>query len=197
MYCTKGMDFVIVFVFFALALIVFMWLQARVQEVEYIKSSVDGRTYLVRKLPDSQKAADELALLNKDAEKLIKHLVAKFKDSSEVKQLYERYNPNALSEGSADSGYTSYSISKGKKIVMCLRQVGHDFVAHNTLMYVMCHEMAHVMTKTVGHDARFWKNFRFILQEAVAIGIYERVDYADKPVDFCGIKIASTVLNGK
>jgi hypothetical protein len=192
------MHFVEAFVFFSLALIAFVWIQARMQEVEYVKSVVDDRTYLVRRLPDSQRAADELARLNQDAMELIKHLVAKFDSRSEahavVQRLYERFNPNAMSEGSADSGYTSYSISKGKKMVMCIRQRDHAFVDHNTLMFVLCHELAHVMTETVGHDASFWTNFRLLLREAVAIGVYVQVDYSKMPEDFCGIKISSTVL---
>jgi uncharacterized protein (DUF2384 family) len=177
-----------------LGAITLIWLQAKYNEVQNVKSTLDGRTYLVRKLPDAQRAANELARLNKVAEKLIHHLDDLYGNEQRVKQLKERFNPAALSEGSPDSGYTSYSVGKGRKIVMCIRQSDYSFVPHNTLVYVMFHELAHVMTKTVGHDASFWANFRFILKEAVSLGLYRKVDYGANPEDFCGIKIASTIL---
>ena len=177
-----------------LTAITFVWLQARFMEVEHVTSKIDGRTYIVRRLPDSQRAADELARLNKDALRLIDHMKTKFPKDVRVQQLASRYNPDALSEGSPDSGYTSYSVGKGRKLVMCIRQSDFTFVPHNTLVYVMFHELGHIMTKTLGHDAAFWENFKLILREAVAIGLYRRVDYRAKPEDFCGIKIASTIL---
>ena len=56
-------------------------------------------------------------------------------------------------------------------------------------MYVAIHEIAHIATKSVGHTDEFWKNFKFLLQEAKEIGIYEPEDYKKNPKNYCGMKI--------
>lgn len=165
-------------------------------EVEYVTSKVDGRAYLVKNLPDSQKAADALAHINSDLQQLIAHMVAKFPDDANVKRLKSNYNPNALSEGNDNSSYTSYSVNKGEQIVFCLRsRDGKDkLVDSNTLAYVAIHELGHLMTAEVGHTDKFWANFKQLLMEAVAIGVYTKIDYSKNPVEYCGIQISSTVL---
>ena len=40
-------------------------------------------------------------------------------------------------------------------------------------MFVTIHELAHVMTKSIGHKTEFWDNFKFLLQEAKDSGIHE------------------------
>ena len=64
-----------------------------------------------------------------------------------------KYNPNNFSETGKDSKYTSYSVNKGEKIVLCLRsRDGKDrLIDENTLTFVSIHELAHIMTKSVGH----------------------------------------------
>jgi len=62
-------------------------------------------------------------------------------------------------------------------------------------MYVAIHELAHLMTKEVGHTTTFWQNFKFLLQEAITINIYKDYDFNKKPKDYCGIKITSSILS--
>lgn len=187
------LDFFIVFIVITM---LFFYIKNYYAEVTYVKSSIDGRNYLVRKLPDRQQAADFLASINKDLHKLVKHLVAKYPDKHEIKRLFENFNPNNISEGSAQSGYTSYSVNKGERIILCVRQkdAQDSFVDKNTVMYVAVHEIAHLATESIGHDQIFWDNFKFILKEAVDIGIYNKVDFANKHVPYCGIKITSSVI---
>lgn len=188
------MEFVGVFVLLFLAVALCMWLAGKAQEVHYVKSELDGRKYLVRRLPDSQKAADLLARLNIDTQKLIDHLVLKHPKDERAIRLKERYNPDVISEGSHESGYTSFNVGKGEKLVYCLRQTDNSFVDYNTLVYVSTHEQAHTACKTLGHDKEFWKTFKFILSEAVELGMYTKVDYKASPTKFCGISVKSSVL---
>ena len=44
-------------------------------------------------------------------------------------------------------------------------------------MFVAFHEMAHVMSLSVGHTDEFWNNFKFILKNAIKIGVYKYVDF--------------------
>jgi hypothetical protein len=171
-----------------------MYIRRYYSEVEYMTSKVDGRDYLVRKMPDSQEAADRLARLNSRLLTLVRHMAAKYGDNRDVLRLQQRFSPDAVSEGGMENGYTSYSINKGERIVMCIRQTDGSFVDDNVVLYVAIHELAHIMTIEVGHTDTFWSNFRFLLNEAVEIGLYQKVDFQHKPSDYCGIKINSSVI---
>lgn len=190
------LTFVDVFIIFIVVIILFIYIKSYYAEVQYVVSKIDQRKYLVRKLPDRQKAADILADINKDGLTLIKHLMAKYPDKPEIKRLFENYNPNNISEGSAQSGYTSYSVNKGERIILCIRQKDNldSFVDKNIIMYVFLHEIAHLATESIGHEQPFWQNFKFIIQEAIDINLYTKVDFAKNPSPYCGIKITSSVI---
>jgi hypothetical protein len=190
------LSFLDFFITFTVIIILFFYLKNYYAEVIYVQSTVDGKDYLVRKLGDRQKAADMLASIGADLQQLVKHLAAKYPDNAAIKRLYENFNPENISEGSAHSGYTSYSVNKGERIILCIRQkdATDSFVDKNLVLYVAIHEISHLATASIGHDQTFWDNFKFILQEAVDIGIYTKVDYAKHPAPYCGIKVTNSVI---
>lgn len=188
------LSFVEVFIIFVMILIMFMFIKNKYSEVEYFKSDIDARFYLVRKLPDMDQAADFLANINMDLIKLVRHMIAKYPNNKDVVQLYNNYNPTAVSEGSPDSGYTSYSINKGEKIVLCIRQKNKSFVDKNVVMYVAIHELAHAMTSEIGHTALFWNNFKLLLENAIEINIYTKQDFNNTPEEYCGIQINNSII---
>jgi hypothetical protein len=188
------MLFIEIFVIFVMTVIIIMFIQSHYGEVEYVKSQIDNRYYLVRKLPDMQYAADFLADVNRDLVKLVRHTMAKHPDREGVEQMWKNYNPDAISEGSIESGYTSYSVNKGEKLILCIRQQDKSFVKKNVIMYVAIHELSHIMTSEVGHTDMFWINFKFLLEEAMNIGLYFKDNYGKKPEEYCGIKITSSVV---
>ena len=89
-------------------------------------------------------------------------------------------------------------------------------------MFVAIHELAHVMTKSIGHGEDFWNNMRFLLLVAIKTDckqnlnskcdnhghyqsyiaenknkIYKYVDYASKSAEYCGTQITTTPCNKK
>jgi hypothetical protein len=50
------------------------------------------------------------------------------------------------------------------------------------------------MTETIGHTQEFWTNFRRLLHDAVKIGIYSSVNYAQKPTPYCGMVISDSPI---
>ena len=190
------MSFVEMFIVFVLVIILVSYINNYVNsEVEYVKSRVDGRSYLVLSLPDKQEAADYLAEINQDLIKLIKHLKAKYPDNEDYDRLYNNYDPDRISEGSPDSSYTSYTVNK-RALVVCLR---HDdekktFVESNVLKYVAIHEINHMSCDEYNHTPKFWALFKHVLNEAVSIGLYTKVDYKAKPAPYCGITLNSSVI---
>ena len=153
--------FTIVFIVITL----FIFLESKNNDVVYVKSSIDNKNYLVRNLPDKEKAANMLAVTRKRLLDLCNLLEKKYKKNKAINRLVHNFRPDNLSEGASSSKYTSYSVNKGEKIVFCLRSRNskEDLVQENTMMFVALHEITHIMTKSIGHTEEFWRNFKFLL----------------------------------
>ena len=197
-----AITFLDIFIIIIILVLVVLFIKKNYGEVEYKKSSIDNKTYLVKKLPDSQKAADILAGINIKIQRFIKHMLSKYadaksdaSDAADVKRLYENYNPENISEGTSEHGYTSYTINKGERIIVCIREKDTmKFSDENAVMYVVIHELTHMAITEIGHTPLFWDKFKWFLEEAVQIGIYKKVDYAKNPVNYCGIQLTTSVL---
>ena len=187
----------LVITFLILLLTTFYVKEQFVNEVERVKSDVDGRKYLVRSEQDSKKAANLLGTINIKLLKLIDIVKEKHADDERTHRLVKNYNPEALSEGTEDKKYTSYSINKGQRIVFCLRMrnEANDLVDENTLTYVAIHELSHVATKEIGHIPIFWNNFKWLLGVAKENGLYNYVNYSLNPQPYCGLLISNNVLD--
>ena len=163
-----------------------------------VTSSIDGRPYHVRDMPDKQAAADLLARGRQRLMRLCDKLERHYPNDKRVALMVNRFNPDAISELSAhaDPKYTSYSISKGKKIIFCLRSRDKTqrLISIQTFMFVAIHELAHVMTVSVGHTEEFWDNMRFLLANGIEWKLYKPVDYERKPQPYCGLQITSSPL---
>ena len=190
------MNHIEIVVIFVIVVIVLFYIQKKYLEVEYVISSIDNNRYLVQNKDNKQEAADMLARLNVKIRKLLKHLKKHNKDNEDIQRLLDNYSVDSISEGTEDSNYTSYSVNKGEKLVFCVRQRdGSDgFVDENVLMYVATHELGHLMTKDIGHTDTFWKNFKYLLKEAVKIKVYDKVDFSENPVEYCGLNIKSSII---
>ena len=101
------------------------------------------------------------------------------------------YNPRKIKETLPTSKHTAYSENKGEKMAFCVtkKKNGTQLIDENTLTFVAIHELAHIATKSIGHNDEFWNNFKFLLEEAKKINIYNPVDYKKKPQEYCGMDI--------
>ena len=161
-----------------------------------IVSNVDGNTYCVRERAKLQLAADLLAKVTGKLKKLVKFIGVEYPDQKNVKRCVKNFNPKVIKETLPTSSYTAYSENKGEKLAFCTNTTknGDKLIDENTLTFVAIHELGHLMTKSVGHTEEFWKNFKFLLQNAKKIGIYNPVDYKTKPVGYCGMTISDNPL---
>ena len=166
-------------------------------EITYVKSSIDNNEYLVRNRDDKQAAADLIAKIRVKLEKLINSMKEKYPNDKSVNRMKNKFNADNISESGKSSQYTSYSVNKGEKIVFCVRQKDENesLVEENTITFVAIHELAHIMTKSIGHTEEFWDNFRRLLKEAIDMGIYNKEDYESNPKEYCGIKVTDSPLN--
>jgi hypothetical protein len=164
--------------------------------VAYVKSTVDNESYLVRNLPDKQEAADRLARVRQKILLLRKHLQQSHMEKPFVKQMVDNFDCTAdrFSESTPDAQFTSYSVNKGEKVFMCLRQRNEkeELVQENIILFVALHEMSHVGTVSVGHTPEFWNNFAWLLKQAEATKVYEFTNFAAHPVEYCGVHITDS-----
>lgn len=65
----------------------------------------------------------------------------------------------------------SYALGK-RDIYLCLNDNNGELYDDNTLMYVLLHELAHVINETIGHDEAFEENFAFLRNCSTKVGIY-------------------------
>ena len=152
-------------------------------EVDYVISGYDQHSYLVRNLPDKNKAADLLSLIRQRLITLTEYLRRVYPNDPRTQRLLEKFNPDKLSEGGPNGLYTSYSVNKGEKIVFCIRQRDQQekLLDINTMIFVAIHELAHIMTQSVGHTPEFWNNMKFLLQVATTdLKIYAYQPYHQK-----------------
>jgi len=162
-----------------------------------VKSTVDGRTYRVRDMPDKQEAANLMATVRMKIAKLCNMLQQKYPDKAQVKMIIKNFrdDPDRFMESTPDASHTSYSVNKGEEIHLCLRQRGgqnESLVDDNVMTFVGLHELAHVCTESVGHGPDFWNNFGWLLKEAEANGIYQYTDFQSHPVTYCGVSITDS-----
>jgi hypothetical protein len=156
-----------------------------------IISNEDNNTYCVRETAKIQLVADLLARVTIKLKKISTYLGKKYPDRANCKRLFDNFNPKKIVEILPTSKYTAYSENKGEKLAFCTTKKKHgtELIDENTLTFVALHELAHIMTKTIGHNTEFWNNFKFLLQESVKIGIYKPVDYKKKSVSYCSMDL--------
>ncbi len=158
-------------------------------------SSVDGRLYKVHpQHTHSDRAANILAKLNEKIVDLLKWLKNKHKNDKITQRLLERYNPDNLIENSPKdpSNDTAYSLNKGSKIAICLREKSineDELLSMSILLFVTFHEMAHIGIDAINHPPEFWSAFKYLLYEASVANIYHSPNFANSAVEYCGIKV--------
>ena len=182
-----------VFAFFFISIVILFMIIQKIdknKDILQIVSKIDNREYIVRKLPDAKEAANRIANINKKVLKLIASLDENEKEG--ISDLQTNYNPNTISETLNDSKYTSYSVNKGEKLSICIRKKDNTFIDDNTILFVVIHELAHIMTEEIGHTPLFWENMRFLLEKAEEKGIYKPINYVEEPVQYCGMEINTT-----
>ena len=101
-----------------------------------------GTKYLVRNLPDKQKAAELLHTVATNLEKIVN---IAYKDCTiceekvSLQRLKDHFNKESIVESSPNlnSSFTSYTVNKGSRIVMCIRTKDKKANLHdlNTIMF--------------------------------------------------------------
>jgi len=161
-----------------------------------VVSTKDGKTYCVRDTAKLQESANLLAEVTMKMKDMVAYMKQTYPKDERVQRLVKNFNPKRVVETLPTSEYTAYSENKGQKLAFCLREKKEEMklIDLNTLTFVALHELTHLMTTSVGHHPDFWEAFKFMLENAVEIGLYEPVDYSKKPQEYCGMRISDNPL---
>lgn len=176
-----------------------------------MKSTVDGRTYRVKSgvceadscenFPKQtmQRAANLLATVRSNMEKFVALLRKEYPNHSGIRLMSQKFQPNKILENEENSGLTTYTLDKGRKMAFCIRERDGSNKLHddiNTIMYVAIHELVHLMEShhNPDHKGDFMNKWRFILEIARNKGFWKYHDYVANPIRYCGISINYNVL---
>lgn len=162
---------------------------------KYITSSIDDEEYFVSdrvESPTSEEIADTLALIRQNINKL--RIYLKNKNNGEyqnyINELVNTTKDIEISENTKNI-YTSYTINK-KELVFCVRSKETGQIHNmNLLMYVVLHELAHIACPEYGHTDLFKKIFKYLLNQAEQINIYEPINFNLEHQEYCGMNISS------
>ena len=140
---------------------------------------------------EEKKAANLLDKIDMNIQKIIDK--SQEKNRENVHLLKENYNSNTLQEAPKNSPHVSYSVNKGEKIAICLRNKTDNKITDlNTIMFVTIHELGHIMCISKGHTPEFWSCMKFILEVAEELGLYKPINYKESPKKYCGMEINSS-----
>jgi len=183
--------FTYILVAFVLLLCIKIYYESDAFQLKCVISSVDGNRYCVRERQKLELAADLLAKVTQRCKMLVEYMRQKYPDDHRIQRLVKGFNPKKISETLPTSELTAYSENKGEKIAFCLNttKTGNKLIDLNTLTFIAIHELSHITTKSIGHKQEFWQNFKFMLENAVDIDLYEPEDYKNQPKEYCGMKI--------
>jgi hypothetical protein len=167
----------------------------------YEKSIFDNKMYLVRDLPDKKNSANMISKCKSNIIKLINYLNKNKKNfpkfENYITDSLDKVRNVVIMETSADKNNfktTSYTINK-KTVILCIRDKYMDKIHdENTLMYVLIHEMAHMLNPEIGHGENFKKIFKFLVEQSSIIGIYRIVDYSNNHINYCGMVIGENIF---
>mgnify|MGYP003385446530 CR=1 FL=1 len=192
----KSREFLVIVI---LIIFVIVFIKLGGNDVVYVPSDIDQRSYLVRDLDDKQKASNLLARIRGNIYKLSDYVSSnkeKYKEYRDyIDQLETRIKGMIINESAPDSTYTSYSVNKGEQIVFCLRSRRSNKIHPlNLIMYVTIHELAHVACPEYGHTPLFKHIFAFLADVSVEIGIYKKIDFNIDPKEYCGMTITDSII---
>lgn len=99
-----------------------------------------------------------------------------------------RSSPMGFRETSAHESAAAYTVNKSDQVRVCIRKNGvlQNF---NDTVFVMLHELGHIMSESFGHNQEFQDNFSAAAMVAVDIGVYQYTDYSQTPTQYCGVDI--------
>lgn len=156
---------------------------------KYVKAK-NGDKFSVRESNDSEKKAEILSILDYRIRKIVKCMKDNNIPNEEISnRTYSKMNNIELREIPKNESGAGYTINKSH-IYLCLSK--NDKVNNiDDIMFVLLHEVAHIMSLSFGHGDEFRKNFDFIVKLAVKLNLWNKKDYSEENTNICGIEVTN------
>ena len=162
------------------------------ESFEILELSSTGKEYTVQEYDNTKEAANILAKLDKNIHIFIRKLKQDYPNDDRIKRMEKNLSTSIIEEAPHVDNESTYTINKGELIKICIRKKIKNKPFHNLnmLMFVVIHELAHVISISIGHTDEFMVNFRFLLKNAAEYNInYEPVDFSKNNVNYCGVEV--------
>ena len=173
---------------------------------EHMISTIDNKSYKVRRGSDKQLRANILAILNGKFTIIINKLKNDPNPSIAVQRLINNWDAGVtIKEVGNMENDAAYVINK-KNMSFCLQKTKNEIVLEelNLTTYVAIHEFAHIMSEEIGHGPEFIKNFEFLLNYAKEIVYYDPLLKRQIPLyiplnqlktsdSYCGVSLENSV----
>ena len=206
----------IILLLIILIIVFFIYYRVGKSDMTYVKSDIDSNMYFVRNLKDKKKAANLLAKIKSNIHQITDYMYKKLENPTlnntprykefkpYILQLKNKIKDVVIEESPSNSPHTSFTINKGEEMVFCIRSKSilsriidsksnniHDA---NLVMYVALHEISHVACPEYNHTPLFEKIFRFICEEAIEMKMYDKIDFKNTPIEYCGMTIDNSII---
>ena len=174
----------------------------------YSEQFINYQNYqILKKFNHKDKASSLLSNIDQNMNEMINAFNTKYINISDLnvcnkqkklldtikRKLNKTYRSNSLQENfpTVVGKDVSYNVNKGEVISICLRNYNNpdEFHEFNDLLFVTIHEIAHSCNESYGHDRKFWKIFRILLEVAVENNLYNNINYQEKPNNYCSMHI--------
>lgn len=155
----------------------------------------NGINYKVRKSDKNTQlnTAKKLEYFRNELQKVVDYCKKNnLPTKTDADRMYERFKSTRFNETPTKDSSAAYVVNKGQELRVCLQ--GED---DNNTKFVLLHELAHIMSKSYGHNEEFRNNMDFLVKLAAELGIYRPTDYSKEPINYCGTKITNTPCSNK
>lgn len=192
------MDYFIISIIFVIVLFIIYFISYKYYFYDksiYLKSNKDNKLYLIKNTKNKYKKVELIDKLVNSLYQLLEYLYVKDININNVniEDIKKKIKESEIIENLTNTD-TSYTVNKGEKLILCLADRKTDkLYDYNLLIYVLIHELAHIMNSTYGHDDAFKKTFRQLIDIAEEIGIYEYEDYHKYPKHYCGMLLNTNI----
>lgn len=177
-----------------LLLIIIIFLLIYLNRNKFIDDTVEetynGHTYRVRKSDSltQMNTAKKLDYFRQKLQTLVNYCYENnLPTETDASRMYNRFKNIPINETATKESSAAYVVNKGQELRVCLHNENK-----NDTMFVLLHELAHIMSESYGHNKEFQDNMDFLVKEAVKLRIYTPIDYTKSPINYCGVTISST-----
>jgi len=160
---------------------------------EFKKIKHDGKFFeVLENMKNEEQAVNFLAKIDKRISHFVNHLQRKHPNDKRIKRFHKLKNRKII-EPELIKDTSSYTINKGEILAFCVRLKSDHTKFHDEdiLDFVIIHELAHVISKSIGHTQEWLSNFKFLLHSLAESNIYIPIDYSKKNDNYCGIVVTN------